>query len=341
MTVQDLRDVLREQAETPSPANPYRHEQVRSRIRRTRLRRRVTAGAAVVAAVAVGVYLIPGAVAAPERGTTAAQTEHGTAAAGLPESFTSRDGTRYRRLATATLKKNGEAKTSVKVPVSGKPLDVAAACDGDGGSPAPNVSVNGRDDPKSSFAPCEKGMFLRPLTMIEPGATEATVTFDTITYGSPGCGQEQGGTCGPVVPEQSTWRLAVYEWTPPARPVQPERGKALPARLAGWKLARSATGVSDRDRSFSLVVKSESGKVAIDQLCTGDLATRTWFTYQVGLEKSAATATCAVWKTGPFPMAMAEFRVPKGERVTITGRLGVLGESTNRPVRWSAGVYVR
>ncbi|WP_433444029.1 hypothetical protein [Nonomuraea sp. CA-141351] len=339
MTVQDLRDVLRERAESPSPANPYRHDEVRSRIRRTSLRRRVTAGAGAVAVIAAGIYLLPGTATAPDRDTTATAT---TAAqpAGLPESFTSADGTAYRRLATAMLK-DGEAKTSVKVPVSGKPLEVAAACDGDEGSPAPNVSVDGRDDPQSSFTPCEKGMSLLPLTRIQPGATGATVTFDTTVYGSPGCDQEKGGRCGPVVPQGTSWRLAVYEWTPPGRRVQPERGEVLPARLEGWKLARSATGVSDRDQSFSLVVKSESGKIAIEQLCAGDLAMRAWFTYTMDVQGSTTTTTCAVWKTGPFPMAMAEFQVPKGKRVTIKGRTGVWGESTNRPVRWSVGVYVK
>ncbi|GAA3203002.1 hypothetical protein GCM10020216_001620 [Nonomuraea helvata] len=293
----------------------------------------MTAGVGAVAVVAAGIYLIPGTAAAPDRDTTATAGQPG----GLPESFTSPDGTEYRRVATAMLK-DGEAKTSVKVPVSGKPLEVAAACDGDDGGPAPNVSVDGRDDPRSSFTPCEKGMSLLPLTRIQPGATEATVTFDTTVYGSPDCGQGKGRPCGP---EKTSWRLAVYEWTPPGRRIQPERGRALPARLEGWKLARSATGVSDRDQTFSLVVKSESGKIAIEQLCAGDLGMRAWFTYKIDFQESATTTTCAVWKTGPFPMAMAEFQVPKGKQVTINGRTGVWGESTNRPVRWSVGAFVK
>ncbi|MGW4967075.1 hypothetical protein ACWEPL_58490 [Nonomuraea sp. NPDC004186] len=341
MTVQDLRDVLRERAEAPSPGNPNRHEQVSSRIRRTRLRRRATAGAAAVAASAVvGVSLSPGTVTAPGPGTTATARTEQDKPAGLPEEFTAGDGTAYRRLAVGTIGKEGAKKVSLTVPVSGKPLDVAMTCDGDTGADSPVVVVNDRADTGSQAVPCGKSMQLRPLSVVRRGATEATVTFDT-TVVARGCVQfKKDGPCVTPKPKEATWHVAVYEWTPPARPVEPEPVRDFPDRLAGWKLARSATGMWDRNRSFTLVVTSPGGKISLDQLCTGELATRMWFKYRVDAEESMATS-CAVWKSGPYPMALQEFFVPKGKKVTITGKIGFWGEYTNRPVRWSVGVYVK
>ncbi|TMR88994.1 hypothetical protein [Nonomuraea basaltis] len=332
MTVQDLRDVLRERAEAPSPANPHRHDQVHARIRRTRLHRRLTAGAAVVAAVVVGVSLLPGTTERPRETTAAARP-----APELPERFTAADGTEYRRVATATLKAKAAQKTSVTIPVTGKPLDVAALCDGVSGGEPPNVSVNGRDDPESSFTPCEKEMQLRELT-VPDDAEEVTVTFDTTTYGSGCVSKTKGGPCVPIEPRPVGWSLAVYEWTPPARPVEAEPVRAFPGRLGGGKLAAFTSGMWPQDSSFTMTFKS-TGTVLIDQLCTGDLAGRMRFTFQV--DGSPGSGNCGIWKEGPFPMAMSEFWIPKGKQVTVRGKLRLRGESANRPVRWSVGAYVK
>ncbi|GAA3589494.1 hypothetical protein GCM10022419_084950 [Nonomuraea rosea] len=304
------------------------------------MRRRAAAGAAVVTAVAAGFALLPGSVETPRRETTA------TAAAArpvpeLPERFTSGDGTEYRRLAVATLRANGEKAVSVTVPVSGKPLDVAALCDGEPGSDTPQISVNGKRGEGRGFSPClTPGRDVRPL-VVPAGATEVTVTFDTTTAGG-GCVREKkGASCVPVKPRRADWSLAVYEWTPPARSVEPDRIRAFPKRLGGMRLASSATDVSWRDHDFTLAVTSPGGKLGIEQLCTGELAGRMWFRFQIDGVDQPTTATCGVWDKGPFPMAMNEFRVPKGERVTITGKMGFYGADTNRPVRWSVGVYVK
>ncbi|MFC4005963.1 hypothetical protein ACFOY2_01925 [Nonomuraea purpurea] len=53
------------------------------------------------------------------------------------------------------------------------------------------------------------------------------------------------------------------------------------------------------------------------------------------------TVNCAVWKSGPYPMALTEHVVPKGARVTVTGQVGVWGGHPNRPVRWSIGLYTK
>ncbi|MEV4576139.1 hypothetical protein AB0K16_23115 [Nonomuraea jabiensis] len=343
MTVQDLRDVLRERAETPSPANPYRHDQVRSRIGRIRLRRRVTVGTAAVAASAVvGVSLLPGTVTAPEPGTTATARAEQDRPAGLPEEFTAGDGTAYRRLAVGTIRTEGAKKVALTVPLSGKPLDVAMTCDGEADAGSPIVFVNGRADTGSRILACGKAMQLRPLSVVRRGETEATVTFDTTVVGR-GCVQrKKDGPCVTPTPKEATWHVAVYEWTPPARPVEPEPVKDFPDRVNGWKLARSATGVWDRDSSFTLEVRSPSGKIGMEQLCTGELAGRMWFKARInGTDSQKMVGGCGVWKSGDYPMAMTEYAVPKGSRVTITGKIGLWGEYTNRPVRWSVGVYVK
>ncbi|MEV1172904.1 hypothetical protein [Nonomuraea sp. NPDC049784] len=346
MTVQDLRDVLREQAESPSPANPYRHDEVRSRIRRTSLRRRVTSGAAAVAVVAAGIYLIPGTATVPDRdrtATAAARPGRETTAepAGLPESFTSADGTAYRRLATAMLKAEGVRKVSLKVPVSGKPIDVAGLCDGEFSDSAPRVAVNGvRTGSGPDFGACHKRTQLRPL-VVPANATEVTVTFDMTRSGSGGCPRKIKN-CEPRTYEDTDWRVAVYEWTPPAQPVEPAPVKAFPTRAGGMQLARSATGVWPQDASFTLTVRSKNGKIGIDQLCTGDLASRMWFQFRIDGELSSSVSNCGVWQEGkPYPMAMALIPVPKGKQVTISGKMSLWGEYTNRPVRWSVGVFVK
>ncbi|RVX40421.1 hypothetical protein EDD27_2828 [Nonomuraea polychroma] len=335
MTVQDLRDVLRERAEAPSPTNPRRHDQVAARVRRTRLRRRVTAGAAVAAAVVVGVSLLPGAAEQPRETTAAARP-----VPELPERFTADDGTEYRRLTTLTMKGSGPKKSSVTVPVSGRPLEVAGICDGELGGLGPRILVNGRPQAGSHIGLCFKrnAMELRPVTM-PTGATEVTIGFDKTVNGC--VLDKKGGQCVPSKPDRTDWRLGVYEWTPPVQPVEPAPLKAFPGKLGRLKLAGQTSGVWDRDRSFEIVVKSPSGKIALEQLCSGDLASRVWFTYKVDGMDTGTGPTCVVWKQGPFPMAATEFTVPKGKRVTITGRVGMWGDSTNRPVRWSVAVYVR
>ncbi|TDD04669.1 hypothetical protein E1292_18490 [Nonomuraea deserti] len=336
MSAHDLRDVLRERAEAPAPLNPHRHDQIRSRIRRTRIRRGAMAGAAVAAAVVVGVSLIPGAADAPAREITAAAKP----AASLPETFTSGDGTEYRRVATAGLAAEGGQKASVTVPVTGKPLDVAGLCEGRPGSQPPSITVNGGRPNQAGSLTCGKDMELTPLVVPE-GATEVTVTFDT-DVSAYGCLRDgKGGSCEPLKPHWAAWSLAVYEWTPPAEPVEPDDLRAAPARLAGMKLAARTGGMWKEERSFELVVKSPGGKVGLEQLCAGDLAGRMWFTYRINGKDTGTTADCATWKGGPFPLAMGEHTVPKGEKVTITGEVGLRGEATNRPVRWEVAAYVK
>ncbi|MGP3965162.1 hypothetical protein ACTWPT_55360 [Nonomuraea sp. 3N208] len=336
MTVQDLRDVLRERAGAPSPANPYRHDQVRARVRRTRLRRRVAAGVAVAAAVVVGVALLPG---EQPRETTAVAAQAGPE---LPERFTAEDGTEYRLLASATIKAKGPEKATVTVPVSGKPLDVAAVCDGDFANVSPRIRIDGRATEGPDFSPCMRKNWrdLRPLTVPE-GVSEVTVEFDTTVRGGGCVSAKRGAPCRPVEIERADWRLAVYEWTPPARPVDPGALRDFPGKLGSMRLADTASGLWDRDSSFTLVVESRGGKIGIEQLCAGDLSQRTWFTYEIDGKSTNSSVNCGVWTKGPYPLAMSEHKVPKGKRVTITGRVGLWGESTNRPVRWSAAVYAK
>lgn len=334
MTVQDLRDVLRERAEGPSPANPARHEQVGAHIRRIRRRRRVVGGAAAgvaAAAVLFGAWLVPGAADQPQKATVAASI------AKLPERFTAPDGTEYRRVATTAIEATGDRKAVVTVPLSGKPLDVAGVCEGADNTPL-RVSAGARTS-SIGFRGCTKAMQLHPLPV--PGNTgEVKVTFDTTTRGT-GCVQVQsGGPCLPVEPERGDWSLAVYEWTPPAEPVVPAPVKDLPRRLGNWKLTDSKTGLWPRDTTARFEIVGTGRKLAFDQICGGDLARRLLVHTATDLTDSQQSTTCSEWKNGPFPMAMTELpAVPKGKRVVVTVRISVLGEATNRPIRWSFGLY--
>ncbi|MFI7612453.1 hypothetical protein ACIBP6_14635 [Nonomuraea terrae] len=330
MSVQDLRDVLREHAGGPSPANPRRHDQIHARVRRMRRRRRVLAGAAAVAAVVAAAVLVPGVAAPPSRETTAAAV-----AEALPERFTAPDGTPYRRLALTSLGPDVR-RSSVTVPVSGRPLDVGAVCDGRLPSLEVQVLVNGNRTGPPGFSPCRPERALWPLT-VPPGVRDVTITFEMTDMGWR-CADETR-PCEAATPQPGDWGLAVYEWTPPARPVSPEPVRAFPGRLGELRLAASASGVWPQDSTFTFEGVSADGTIGIERLCSGDLAGRMWFRFRIDGVEDPSTVGCDVWKEGSFPSGRIPFDVPKGKRVTVTGQIGLWGEHTNRPVDWSVGLY--
>ncbi|MEU7859223.1 hypothetical protein [Nonomuraea sp. NPDC049141] len=337
MTLPDLRDVLREHGDGPSPANPARPEQVRARIRRIRLRRRALGGGGVVAvaaAVALGFSLLPG-TAEPRLETADEPTTFAAQLAGLlPERFTAADGTKYRRIATASIKRTGPTKVSVTIPFSGKPLDVGAVCAGPDTSVA-RASI-GADGPASAhFGTCSRRMQLRPLQV--PAATSGTelkVTFDTTTTGW-GC-TVRDGKCVPQKKTRGVWALAVYEWTPPARPVKPAKLKTLPDHVGKARLAETKTGVWPQDTSATFKVR---GKVGFDTLCTSALAGNLWFSIEANGRMEGSAGACGVWEGGAFPSAVSEFSYPTDRTTTVKVTWMLRGSGINRPVRWSVGLY--
>ncbi|GGO64189.1 hypothetical protein [Nonomuraea cavernae] len=344
MTVQDLRDVLHAHGEGPAPANPVRNEQIQVRIRRIRLRRRLGAGTAVLAIAALGFPLLSGTAEPGPQITTATQPSGPSAASGaaeLPERFTSPDGTEYRRLALTAIKRTGSETAKVTIPVTGRPLDVAGICTSGGTTGgSPRVRIDGINM-GGYFGPCDKEMRLLPLTL-PPGARDRiTLTFDAKRSGTACVRADGKGPCEPVKPERAAWTLGVYEWTPPERPVEPKAPRALPRRIDGYSLADSSTGTWPREKSATFRVLGDGRPLGVDQICTGDLADRLWFAYRVNGKDSSSSGSCGVWKKGSFPMAMTTFTVPKGKQVTITVTLRMRGEATNRPVRWSVGLFRR
>ncbi len=334
MTVQDLRDVLREQAEGPSPANPARHEQVGAHIRRIRRRRRVVGGAAAgvaAAAVLFGAWLVPGAADQPQKATVAASI------AKLPERFTAPDGTEYRRVATTAIEATGDRKAVVTVPLSGKPLDVAGVCEG-----ADNSSLRVSAGARTSLDRLQRVHegHAAPSAARAGNTGEVTVTFDTTTRGT-GCVQVRIGR--PLPAGGAGARRLVpgrvrVDATRRAGRAGPDQD--LPRRLGNWKLTDSKTGLWPRDTTARFEIVGTGRKLAFDQICGGDLARRLLVHTATDLTDSQQSTTCSEWKNGPFPMAMTELpAVPKGKRVVVTVRISVLGEATNRPIRWSFGLY--
>ncbi|WP_433509083.1 hypothetical protein ACQP2T_34585 [Nonomuraea sp. CA-143628] len=354
MTVHDLRDVLREHGDGPSPANPARHEEIAARIRRIRLRRRALGGGGVVAvaaAVALGASLLPGSLsgpveprhepaaestAEPVAESTAESTAVPKELAGLlPERFTASDGTKYRRIATASIKRTGPTKVSVTIPVSGKPLDVGAVCAGPDSS-APRISV-GNTPLMAHFVGCSRRMQLKPLQLPPTTSSKLTLTFDTTTGGASGC-LMRNGKCVPQKVTRGAWSLAVYEWTPPARPAEPPPLKALPDHAGKARLVETKTGVWPKDGSATFKVR---GKVGFDSLCTGDLAGRLWLSFMANGHPAGGSGSCGVWEGGAFPSAVSEFSFPTNKTTTVKVTWKLLGATTNRPVRWSVGLYQR
>lgn len=345
MTVQDLRDVLRERGEGPAPANPARHDQVRARIRRMRRRRRAVvaaaAGTAVAAVAALGPSLLPGAQAArpaDDGADGAAVVTRGADRPELPESFTSADGAEYRRLGVASVGTSSGRKATITIPVTGKPLDVASVCSGSGRNhAAPRITVGRR--PVFAGVMCLKGRRLVPLPVPKDAGKEVTITFDTTTRGG-GCVREKpSDPCREVKEDPADWSLAVYEWTPPERPVEPQAPRALPRRAGDLALEESRSGTWPRESSVTFRVRGNGRKVGIDQICTGELADRLRFSYEVNGRDTGSSSSCGVWKSGSFPSAITEFRVPKGTTATIRVKASMPAEAPNRLVRWSVGLY--
>lgn len=334
MTVQELRDELRGRAEAVPPANPARPAQVRARIRRRRLRRSAVAGVVVAALASAGFLLFPGTAQRPPDHTAVAVQPPPP----LPESFTAPDGTAYRRVGATSMRASGKERITIKVPYTGKPLDVAGACAGEG-THAPRFHV--ADGPKQAgfFGRCSRQRQLQPLHVPKSGSA-VEIVFDARTSGTACTRSNAHAACVPQQDKPTEWSLAVYEWTPPPQPVVPDRPRDLPSRLDGWKLEESRSGSWPEDGdSVTFDVTGDGGKLGVDQICTGDLAGRLRFSLKVNGEDTGSSGDCGVWEDGAFPSAMNEIEAPAGRRVTITISLDLRGEHTNRPVRWSVGLY--
>ncbi|MFF5244175.1 hypothetical protein ACFY3V_07835 [Streptosporangium sp. NPDC000095] len=348
MTIQKLQDVLRSQGEGPVPANPARNEQVQARIRKMRRRRHATAAGAVVSAAAVlGFVFLPGqvqpgpnavaVVQPPGRGATQGSGPEGRSE--FPKAFTSADGTEYRRLAVTAITKTDSKKATVTVPVTGKPLEVAALCSGGHrSSMGARIRIDG--EPASPWQPlaCEKDRKFVPLVVPAGAGERITVTFDLVKRLS-GCVIAEGA-CVPPDNERISWALAVYEWTPPERPIEPQAPQALPERLRGYRLADSRTGTWPRDRSLTFDVLGDGKPLGIGEICTGDVASRLLFEVEVN-GRLGTRGGCGVGTSEPFLMTLAELKVPKGKKATITVKFSMRPEAPNRPVRWSVGLWRR
>ncbi|MEV0203430.1 hypothetical protein, partial [Nonomuraea sp. NPDC050691] len=299
---------------------------------------------AAVAAV-LGVVVLPGgpgqrgdmtAAVAP---ATASGSAEATPTPKLPETFTAPDGTVYRRLATTSIGATGSKKATVTVPVSGKPLDVAGVCTPRGDThPGVQILVDGRATEGGLI--CRDKRDLQPLT-VPAGSDRVTITFDTTTHGW-GCVRSgPKDACRPAKEVRVPWDLAVYEWTPPDRPVQPAAPPAFLRHLGKWKLTDTRTGSWPGATSLTFRVRGDGRPVGVDQLCTGDLATRLWFTYEIDGEDTHGASGCGVWAKGPYPMAITMFDTRKGKPMTITVKLSMRSPAEGRPVRWSVGLFRR
>ncbi|WP_219463232.1 hypothetical protein [Nonomuraea rhizosphaerae] len=342
-TIRNLRDLLDDMS-ADAPHEHRRVAQIERRIRRDARRRRtvptILAGAVALTAISVLIpaLLTPASPGKPRQTTAAHQLTPE-----LPPHFTAKDGTPYRRLTTTTLtaRSTGQKKTSVTIPVSGKPLDVAGLCDGaPGKTEAPQIIVNGALTSAQLGCTRGKDVVLAPL-FLPKGATQVTVTFDSTPWE---CGRSKSRPCSGVkFLRPADWTLAVYEWTPPARPVEPEPIKALPRVRGGMRLIGEASGVWPKDSSFTMTITSPGGSIGFDYLCTGDLAARLHISYRTGKGDLFGGGTCRSRPEGldpdMSPSELTEIRVPKGQKVTISGKASMRGEGRNRQVRYLIGVY--
>ncbi|MEU0571333.1 hypothetical protein ABZ297_38880, partial [Nonomuraea sp. NPDC005983] len=302
------------------------------------------AATALLGVLAVGAPMLQTAAQPLQQATTAARpaaTQPATMGSApakptpkLPERFTAPDGTEYRLVADSRIMLAGGTKATVTVPVTGKPLAMGAVCTGSDDS-GPRVSTGERMFPPAAFTVCSRHLALQPL-VVPKGAKQVTVTVDDTTRGR-GCVWDKArNTCEPQQPKRGTWFLAAYEWMPPAKPVDPGEPKPFPAKVSGWKLAETKTGTFPQDATATFHLEG-GHSYGLDQLCTGDLASSLRFSYLGAI--TGVVGSCGVWESGPWPYAMNEVRVPKGQRLRVSIRLSMPGEVGNRPVRWSVGLF--
>ncbi|MFI9556413.1 hypothetical protein [Nonomuraea endophytica] len=329
MTVQDLREVLRERGAAAPPPNPARRTQVEARIRRRRLRRSAVAGGAIAAAVALAATLLPGTAQPPDQTATTKPA--------LPDTFVAADGTEYRKVAATTVVTPGKKKVTVTVPLTGNPIDLAASCTGSvRGSMTPSVATAGRPA-QHALRDCSKEMQLLGL-QIPKGTGKTEVVIDPVVRGTGCLRTKESGPCNQPKIERSVWSLAFYEWIPPARPVVPEEPRALPERLGALKLSRTESGTWPEQDTVTF--RTSGRRVGIERICTGDLAQRLSFKVAVNGKDTGVNGSCAVWKQADFPWAMGLHTLPKGKTSTVTLKLRMDGGThPNRPVRWSVGLY--
>ncbi|MFC4531503.1 hypothetical protein [Sphaerisporangium dianthi] len=350
MTVQDLQNALRSHGEAPVPANPARHDQVQARIRRIRRRRHAAvagaAAAALSAAAVLGFVSLSGQAQRDQDAVAVAQRSSGVPAqksgppehTALPRTFTSADGTEYRRLAVTAIAKTGAKKATVTVPVTGKPLDIAAVCSGGRrSSMGVLVRINGRAGGQGPL-PCATGRQLVPLAVPAGAGERITVTFELVKRLS-GC-VIVAGSCVQPDDARVRWSLAVYEWTPPEHPVEPQAPRGLPKPPKGYSPADSRTGTWPRDRSLTFDVLGDGKPIGVHHVCTGDVASRLSFEIELN-GRFASRGGCGAWTDKSSSLTLAEFRVPKGKKATITVNLTMRPEAPNRPVRWSVGLWHR
>ncbi|MEV0381847.1 hypothetical protein [Nonomuraea sp. NPDC050643] len=240
----DLHDLLDERS-LPALERSIPWESLRSRTRAARRRRRTmiaVAGVATAASVAVAGTLVARPEPPKDEEITASSPHQ------LPSSYEEKDGTVYRRLATAVFDPEGGRPVSFDVPVTGRPLAVMADC------PTASMSslqVTARVPGTSKQFGLTPVPFLmhvcddhRP-TDVEPlptGTRRATFTI------------RRPKVAGRPAEPARTWRFAVYEWTPPATmrpappPVAPPAGigdppehTLLTTRSVTWPATREVT----------------------------------------------------------------------------------------------------
>jgi hypothetical protein len=335
MSTQELRELLNERAGAVPPHNPRRGEQVLARVRRRRNVRTLTAGVAVAGVITAGWLVLPG---APE----AAQPVDRVAVApgpAAPESFTSQDGTAYRRVALKSVRYPGKEQVTLTIPLTGKPLDLAAFCE-ESRWGAPMVRIEG-----ARFSPvnpdCAPTMRLVGVN-VPKGAKEVKIVIDPRVRGWACVGKRKASECTPKdrVPEPKPHEvsLAFYEWTPPEHAVQPSPLPEPPARVAGYRKVAVKSGVWPERRSATFEVEGHGGTIAVEASCSGDLAGRLRFARAFNGE-GGSEGGCAIAGKDQFGGVLSEFPAPHGKRVRITITLRAEGETTNRPVNWLVGLY--
>lgn len=295
----------------------------------------------MTAAATMGVALVTGAMLIASN-TPAEQTVTAApAVTGLPPEFTAADGVAYHRVGTATLDTTGKRKVTITVPNTGKPLDLVATCAGDRRSAAPHVRVDGVPARGGFLGACVATRQTIGLP-VRGQAEEVTVTLELPELQGTACVRERkDDPCKPVTPRQrrAVWSLGVYEWTPPDEPVLPGPVRKFPA-MKGYKPVAMRSGLYPEKGSVTIPVPA-GRTVGVDQICTGALAKRLNFTLALNGRDTGVGGQCGVWEKGPYPMAMALVKTPKGADARLTITWSMAGPAETRPVRWLVGVWER
>uniref|UniRef100_UPI003F4970A7 hypothetical protein n=1 Tax=Nonomuraea bangladeshensis TaxID=404385 RepID=UPI003F4970A7 len=323
----ELHDLMDERS-LPALEHPVPWQSLRTRIRRSRRRRRAVVGVAG----AVTASLVISAAMLSVHATGQSDPTSVSLVGPFPARYTEPDGTVYNKLAEATLDATSK-KATFDVDVRGKPLAIRADCPTKAWKPVVTVQVPGtpqRFRLEPPFLDCHDNRAVDVLPL-PPDTRRATFIVEAHKEARP-----------------ERWRFGVYEWTPPATMKAPPPPSEPAAAIAGWPLLATESSAWPVAGEVTLTVPNTGRQLALVTYCGGDLIRRLSQEVRVNGHKNNTMPGCMAASLNTDPGAaqagprVAYLRLDSGRKATTTIQVRLvtkIPEYRHRPGTLTAAVY--